>query len=81
MIARNEEITDEYIQRKIGKKPVNYDSYISMRIDSKTLNEFKELVGEPYQPKIRDLIVQYINRCKYTYTKEEERRNKMLGKK
>lgn len=81
ILKSNEEITDEYIKRKMGKKPINYDMSITFRIDRKTIDEFREIVGDPYQPKIRDLIVQYINRCKYTYAKEEERRNRMLGRK
>ncbi len=81
ILKNNEQITDEYIGRKMGKKPVNYDMAITMRIDKETLDEFRELVGEPYQPKIRDLIVQYINRVKYTYAKEEEKRKRVMQRK
>lgn len=77
MILKNEDLVEESQPRVHGKRPTNYDLTITMRIDSDTLDKFKELVGEPYQPKIRDLIVQYINRCKYTYAKEEERRNRV----
>jgi uncharacterized protein (DUF4415 family) len=76
LIFRNEDL-EETQERRYGKKPTNYDATITFRIDSKTLEEFRKLVGDPYQPKIRDLIIQEINRHKYTYAKEEERRNRI----
>jgi hypothetical protein len=49
-----------------------------MRIDKETLEEFRQIVGEPYQPKIRDLMIEYINKVKYTYAKEEEKRKRVM---
>lgn len=64
-----------------GKKITNYPEIITFRVDTETLNDFKKIVGYPYQPKLRELMRDYINRHKYTYAQEEKRRNKMLGRK
>ena len=80
MIYKEKNLESKPQYRK-GKKLTNYEEVITMRVDTKTLAEFKEIVGVPYQPKIRELMRDYINRHKYTYTQEQERRNKMLGKK
>lgn len=82
MIYKESELNSEFKpQVKTRKKPTNYEEVITMRIDGETLEEFKQIVGIPYQPKIRELMRDYIDRCKYTYTQEEKRRNKMLGRK
>ena len=62
MILKNEDVIQERPERR--KKPTNYDLTITMRIDKKTLDEFREIVGDPYQPTIRDLIIQHINKHK-----------------
>ena len=53
---------------------------ITIRIDEKTLNDFKAACGdESYQSKIKELMRDFIDKVEYTY-KEEERLNKrMLG--
>lgn len=68
-------------EKKKPRKIVNYDVTITIRVDTELLKEFKEIVGSPYQPRIRELMEEYVNRHKYTYAQEQERRNKMLGKK
>lgn len=81
MIYKESELEQEAKpQFRRGKKITNYEESITMRIDTETLDEFKEIVGIPYQPKIRELMRDYIDRHKYTYAQEEKRRNKMLGK-
>jgi len=81
MIYKESELEQEVKpQFRRGKKITNYEESITMRIDTETLDEFKEIVGIPYQPKIRELMRDYIDRHKYTYAQEEKRRNKMLGK-
>ena len=82
MIYKESELQDEVKpQFRRGKKITNYEEVITMRIDTETLNEFKEIVGIPYQPKIRELMREFIDRNKYVYAQEQERRNKMLGRK
>lgn len=81
MILKNNGISDFVPEKVRAKKPINYDAYITMRVDRETLDEFRNIVGEPYQPVIRDLMVQYINRYKYTYTKEEERKKRINARK
>lgn len=53
---------------------------ITIRIDEKTLNDFKNACGErAYQSVIKELMRDYIDKQEYVY-KEEERINKrMLG--
>ena len=53
---------------------VKKDKQITLRIDSKTLNEFKEVCGEQYQYKIRALMRQYVNQI----NGEMEKRNRFL---
>ena len=72
------EVKPQYRPRK---KITNYGEVITIRIDTDTLEAFKEIVGVPYQPKIRELMRDYIDRYRYTYKQEEERRNKMLSRK
>lgn len=49
---------------KYNKRKVNYDTQINIRIDSKMLNEFKSIVKENYQDKIRELMQMYIDAYK-----------------
>lgn len=53
---------------------------ITIRIDEKTLNDFKVVCGErAYQSVIKELMRDYIDKQEYVF-KEEERINKrMLG--
>lgn len=53
---------------------VKKDTQITLRIDSKTLNEFKEVCGGQYQYKIRALMRQYVNQI----NGEMEKRNRFL---
>lgn len=53
---------------------VKKDKQITLRIDSKTLNEFREVCGNQYQYKIRALMRQYINQI----NGEMEKRNKFI---
>jgi uncharacterized protein (DUF4415 family) len=51
---------------------------ITIRIDEKTLNDFKAACGEKsYQCVIKDLMREYIYKQEYIY-KEEERINKRM---
>lgn len=79
MILKEKDIINQqYEEKKHSRKITNYDLAITMRIDKETLDEFRQIVGEPYQPKIRDLMIEYINRHKYTYAKEEEKRKRVM---
>lgn len=81
MILKNDNI-EQKPKKAYGKRPINYDKTVTLRMKSETLEELKEICGEySYQAQIRDLIVDYIRRHKFAYTQEQERRNKMLGKK
>lgn len=51
------------------------DTQITVRIDSQTLNEFKEVCGGQYQYKIRALMRQYINQI----NGEKEKRNRFIN--
>ena len=42
------------------RKPI-YTKSITLRIDDKTLNNFKAIVGNNYQTKIRELMNMYID--------------------
>ena len=53
---------------------VKKDKQITLRIDSKTLNEFREVCGNQYQYKIRALMRQYINQI----NGEKEKRNRFI---
>lgn len=53
---------------------VRKDKQITLRIDSKTLEEFKEVCGKQYQYKIRALMRQYINQI----NGEMEKRNRFI---
>lgn len=53
---------------------VKKDKQITIRIDSKTLEEFKEVCGKQYQYKIRALMRQYVNQI----NGEMEKRGKFL---
>lgn len=53
---------------------VKKDKQITIRIDSKTLDEFKIVCGKQYQYKIRALMRQYINQI----NGEMEKRNRFL---
>ena len=53
---------------------VKKDKQITLRIDSQTLNEFREVCGNQYQYKIRALMRQYINQI----NGEKEKRNRFI---
>ncbi len=53
---------------------VKKDKQITLRIDSKTLDEFREVCGNQYQYKIRALMRQYVNQI----NGEMEKRNRFL---
>lgn len=63
---------------KYDKRFKILDKSITIRIDSELLDEFRKIVGDGYQSKIRDLMVEFVNKEKYLYKKEEEKKNKML---
>lgn len=49
---------------KYSKRKVNYDAQINIRIDSKLLKEFRSIVPNNYQDKIRELMQMYIDAYK-----------------
>lgn len=53
---------------------VKKDKSITIRIDEKTLNDFKEVCGGQYQYKIRVLMRNYVNQIRG----EMEKRNDFL---
>lgn len=57
------------------KDKIKKDKTITIRIDEKTLNEFKEVCGKQYQYKIRVLMRNYINQI----NGEMEKRNKFIN--
>lgn len=63
---------------KYDKRCKVLDKTITIRIDSELLEDFRKITGEGYQSKIRDLMVEFVNREKYVYKKEEEKKNRML---
>ena len=46
---------------KVARK-VNYDTSVKFRIDTKLLNDFKKIVGQGYQTKIRELMQDYVDK-------------------
>lgn len=54
---------------------------ITIRIDEKTLNDFKAACGEEsYQAKIKELMRDYIYKQEYIYKEEKRLNDRMLGK-
>ena len=48
---------------KVPKK-VNYDIKVNIRFNSQVLNEFKKIVGEGYQTRIRQFVEDYVEQYK-----------------
>lgn len=64
--------------RSINKNAGPQSRNLTIRIDNKTLEEFKAVCGEtPYQTKIKEVMREYIYRKKQVFKDEEERNLKM----
>ena len=61
-------------------KAINYDTVITLRINKKNLEEFKEIVGEKYQKKIRELMEAYVKKTKEINELENKKRESYLKK-
>lgn len=79
MILREDNRT--IIARRHKANEVEYQGkFITIRIDEKTLNEFKAACGgASYQAKIKELMRDYIYKKEVIFKEEEEINKRMLG--
>lgn len=80
MILREDRRT--IVTRRHRANEVGYQNKnITIRIDEKTLNDFKEACGErAYQVVIKELMRDFIDRQEYIYKEEKRLNDRMLGK-
>ena len=80
MILREDKKT--IVARRHRANEVGYQSKcITIRIDEKTLNEFKAACGDSaYQSVIKQLMRDFIYKQEYIYKEEQRLHDRMLGK-
>jgi len=79
MILREDNRT--IVARRHKANEVEYQGKtITIRIDNKTLNDFKTVCGnESYQAKIKELMRDYIYKKEVIFKEEEQLNKRMLG--
>lgn len=64
---------------KVGNpKPMVYDTYVNMRFKRETIEKLKRITPK-YQPKIRQLVEEYVREQERIENIEQARRDKYRG--
>jgi len=72
MIIRNSK-RDKIVQRAARERKTQ-DKFMTIRINGELLERFKDACGGgTYQSKIKELMIEYIDRVERVYKEEEER--------